>query len=122
MVVIAKKDTEKAALVNQELEKEAKEAEGFKLNCWHKFLIKTYSLTYILEFILFCRLMSDIILHIMFNTTAVSFSKNEMTFKFIFNLVASSIGFMVFVFELLRFIRINKKFMGGVLTDKYKML
>ena len=122
VLVIAKKDTEKAGLLNQKVAQEEKDAQKFKLNCWHKTLIKLYSLTYILEFILFCRLMSDIILHAMFNTTAVSFAKNEITFKFLFNLVASAVALMVFVFELLRFIRINQKFMGGVLNNKYKQL
>jgi hypothetical protein len=119
--VVVKKESIKAAELNQKLSDDAKKEE-FELTLGKRILIKIYSLTYILEFILLCRLMNDIVLHTSFNITAVSFAKNTKSLAFLFNYAASCVALMIFAFEMVRFTRINFRFVKGVLTDKYTML
>lgn len=77
-------------------------------------MLKIYSLTFMLEFVLLCNMMGEnIFLHLLFNWTAVSFAKNEKTFPFVFNLAVSFIGFIIFIYEIYRIIRISTKFLRG---------
>ena len=110
--------TDEGKKLNEELEKKKSDAKNdetlFKFNCWHKFLLKIYSLTFMLEFVLLCNMMGEnIFLHLLFNSTAVSFAKNEKTFPFILNFSLSVVGFLIFTYEIYRLIRICTKFLTG---------
>lgn len=106
-----------------ELKPVEREEYGFQLNCWHKFLLKIYSLTIMLEFVLLCNMMGEnIFLHLLFNSAAVSFSKNQMTAPFITNFLLSLAGFLIFSYEMCRFIKICTEFLRGQLKKKYKVI
>jgi hypothetical protein len=68
--------------------------------------------------------MEDIVLHTGYNVTRIDYSKNKDkdTMKLVANHVASAMALSVLLYELLRFIKINYKFMSGTLGKKYKKL
>lgn len=121
-LIILKKDSSssKKKVLNEELKKE--ENPEFQFNCWKKFLIKIYSLTYILEFILICRLVCDVVLHTGYNLTRIDYSKNKPDFKLVFNHLVSFLALVILIYEISRFIRINYQFMKGVLHVKHKKI
>jgi hypothetical protein len=117
-LVVFKKNSKQKQILNEKVTKE--ENPDFQFNCWKKFQIKIYSLTYILEFILICRLVADVVLHTGYNITRIDYTKNKADYKLMFNHAVSFIALAILIFEIIRFIKINYRFMSGVLDDKYK--
>jgi hypothetical protein len=92
-------------VVEQELE--GRKENGFILTIWRRILIKVYSTTYILEYVLICRLLADIVLHTSYNILNIDYKVNKKTDRLVFNHVVSFVALSMLIFELCRFIMIN---------------
>ena len=86
-------------------------ANQFKLTVCRRILIKIHAITYILEFVLICRLMNDIILHASFNSLNINYVLNSSKDRrLIFNHIASILCVFVLIFEVCRLISTNHWF------------
>jgi hypothetical protein len=91
-------------------ERKLRTENGFELTKFKKFLLKIFCITYILELILLCRLMADVVLHTCYNMYHIDYVNNEATFGLIFNHVVSVVALCVLVYELMRLIFLNRSF------------
>jgi len=119
-LIIYKKGTDESNKLNEKVEDEYVNVSDFKFNCWRKFLIKIYSLTFILEFILICRLVADIVLHTGYNITRIDYVKNIKNGELMFNHIVSAVALIILSYEILRFMKTNHTFMKEVLSNRNK--
>lgn len=83
---------------------------GFELTKSRKFILKIFCLTYILELILLCRLMDDLVLTSSFNMYNITYSINTATVGLVFNHLVSMIGLSILIYECLRLVMTNNSF------------
>jgi hypothetical protein len=75
-----------------------------------KFLLKIFCITYILELILLCRLMADVVLSTCYNMYHIRYTVNNFTWGLVFNHIVSCVALCILIYELLRLFMTNRSF------------